>query len=133
MYSAKGIKDVYLDRKDLRDSAVDEKYDQYKFLQIQIRDFYMKVNAMLLSKEKSSGFEKLTRLMEEIHRDYEARMKSIYQHSEKGTLMEMDISTLLNMSREVYSSSKAMLFSLKDYMLDSVSAENFENIPLSVR
>ena len=132
MYSAKGIKDIHQDRKDFRDSAIDIKYEQYKFLQSQLRDFYFKMNDLLNSKEKSSCFEELVRLMGQIQKDYETRMKNIYKQSATGTLEEFDISTLLNVSREMYSSCKAIIASLKDYLLDTGSAENFDNIPISL-
>lgn len=132
MYSAKGIKDIRQDRKDFRDSAIDTKYEQYKLLQLQLREFYTGLNNLLAAGDKSSCFEELVRMMGQIRKDYEARMKDIYRYSEKATLEERDISTLLNVNREVYSSCKAIIFSLKDYLLTKSQAEDFDNIPLSV-
>lgn len=132
MYSAKGIKDIYQDNKDLRDSAVDIKYEQYVFIQSQLREFYTKLNKLLEVKESSSRFEELIRLMAQIQKDYESRMSRIYKHSAKDALEELDISTLLNVNREVYSSCKALILSLKDYLLDATRADDFDNIPVSI-
>lgn len=132
MYSAKGIKDVRQDRKELSESVIDIKYDHYKLLQLQLHDFYDRLNALLAVKEESSCFEELALLLGQIQKDYEIRMNNIYKISAKNTLEEFDISTLLNVSREVYSSCKALILAFKDYRLDAARAEDFENIPVSV-
>lgn len=132
MYSAKGIKDIEQDKKDFRNSVIDVKYGQYQTVESQLSQFYEKLTVVLNSKEKSFHFEELLRLMEHIRRDYEVRMKNIYEESKGGVLEEVDISTLLNVNREVYSSSKAIVFSLKDYLLDGTRAEDFDNIPVSL-
>lgn len=132
MYSAKGIKDVRHDRKELSESVIDIKYDHYKFLQLQLYDFYNRLNILLEVREESSCFEELALLLGQIQKDYEIRMTNIYKISAKNTLEEFDISTLLNVSREVYSSCKALIMAFKDYRLDAARAEDFENIPVSV-
>ena len=70
--------------------------------------------------------------MGQIQKDYENRLNNIYQLSAKNTLEEYDVSTLLNVNREVYSSCKALIYSLKDYLLDTIHAEDFESVPVSV-
>lgn len=132
MYSAKGIKDIEHDKKDLRNSAIDVKYEQYQFLASQLQTFYAKLTDVLNSKEKSSCFDELVRLMEHIRKDYDTRMNIIYRQSKGSALKEVDISTLLNVNREVYSSCKAIILSVKDYLLNAVLAEDFDNIPLSL-
>ncbi len=132
MYSAKGIKNIDHDRRDLSESVVDTKYEHYIFLQKQIRDFYLELNKLLKIKEQSLRFSELKRLMDQIQKEYNVRLNNIYKHSEKNTLDEIDISTLLNVSREVYSSCKAILYSLKDYLLDAKNAEDFDNSPIVI-
>jgi len=55
-------------------------------------------------------------------------MKSSYKDAGKGILNEVDIATLFNLNRELYSSGKSIIFSLKDYLLNAADAEKFENI-----
>lgn len=132
MYSAKGIKDLLEDKEDFRDSAQDAKYEQYRALQLQLKEFYAHLLEILNTKEETHCFEALVRLMGRIRRDYETRTTTIYKQSAEDTLEEVDISTLLNVNREVYSSCKAMIFSVKDYILDRKRAEDFDAIPVSV-
>lgn len=131
MYSAKGLKNIDHDRKDLQDSVIDIKFEQYEFLQTQLHDFYLKLNNLLNHKEKSSNFDELVKLMEEIQKDYENRMHNIYSQSANNTLENFDISTLLNVNREIYSSCKAMIFSLKNYLFTADQVENFDKLPIS--
>ena len=132
MYSAKGIKDIRHNRKDLSESANNIKYEHYIFLKSQLYDFYLALNNLLTIKKQSDCFEMLQNLMEQLQKDYETRMNNIYKLSAKNTLEEMDVSSLLNISREVYSSGKALVFSVKDYLLDTPHAEDFENIPVAI-
>ena len=132
MYSAKGIKDIRHNRKDLSESANNIKYEHYIFLKSQLYDFYLALNNLLTIKKQSDCFEMLQNLMEQLQKDYEKRMNNIYKLSAKNTLKEMDVSSLLNISREVYSSGKALVFSVKDYLLDTPHAEDFENIPVAI-
>ena len=59
-------------------------------------------------------------------------MNNSYSNTEKNILKDVDISTLFNVNRELYSSSKSIIFSLKDYLLGATDAEKFENISVSV-
>lgn len=131
MYSCKGIKDIRQDRKELSESTVDSKYEQYQFIKKQLQDFYLKLTEILTIKDQSYRFEELIKLMDQNSRDYEIRTNNIYRQSAQSKLSEYDASTLLNISREVYSSCKAFTISLKDYLLDTSHADDFDDIPAS--
>ena len=55
----------------------------------------------------------------------------IYQEVALDALNEVQISTLLNVNRELYSSNQSLLASLADLLLDSESAADYESIPIS--
>lgn len=129
MYSGKGIKDIRQDRKELSESTVDSTYEQYQFIKMQLRNFYLKVNEILMIKDQSFRFEELAKQMIQNGKDYEIRTSNIYSQSAQSKLNEYDASTLLNVSREVYSSCKALTISLKDYLLDASLAETFDDLP----
>lgn len=131
MYSCKGIKDIRQDRKELSESTVDSKYEQYQVIKSQLHTFYSKLNEILAIKDQSFRFEELVKQMAQNGKDYEIRTNNIYSQSAQNKLNEYDVSTLLNVSREVYSSCKALTISLKDYLLDTSHAENFDDVPLS--
>jgi phosphate:Na+ symporter len=56
----------------------------------------------------------------------------IYHEIALGTLSEVQISTLLNVNRELYSSNHSLLASLADGLLDIESAADYESIPVSI-
>ncbi|MFM9943868.1 MAG: Na/Pi cotransporter family protein [Bacteroidia bacterium] len=132
MYAAKGIKDVREDRKELSNSSLDIKYQHYKLVQSQMHNFYSLLADLLSRKKKTHYLEELVQVMEEIRTDYDTRLNTIYTQSNKKNLEKVTISTLLNLSREVYSSSKAILSSLKDFLLDPMEAEKFENMAVKL-
>ena len=134
MYSAKCIKDIYNDRRELRESGQDTKFKYYELIQNQLKSFYLKLIEIPSFKENSTKFQELIKLNEQIQTDYEGRTRLIYKQVSEKIVNEMDIATLLNVNREVYSSCKAIILAMKDYSLDSKQAENFEDIPtLTIR
>lgn len=130
MYAAKGMKDIRHNRKDFRNSADDVKYDHYKVYQLQLIRYYTEVNEILHISDKDQRYERLSTLLENNLQNYNTIMRRIYDDAGRGSLQESDVSTLLNVNREMYSSGKAMTYSLKDYLLDADAAEKFEGIPL---
>ncbi|MEP7195941.1 MAG: Na/Pi symporter [Saprospiraceae bacterium] len=132
MYAAKGMKDINHDRIEFSNSANELKYDIYKLFQSKLNNFYSNVNEVFLSEDKPTIFEKLEKLLAKIDFDYQQIMNNSYSDISKNILKEIDISTLFNVNRELYSSCKSIIFSLKDYLLSATDAENFENITLSV-
>ena len=127
MYSAKGMKDIIEDRKEFSDSINNVKFDIYKLIREQLTNFYITVNQILLETDQVKVLNKLTELVETIKQEYEQRIKSTNLESGKTILKEIDISTLFNASRELYSSSESIIFSLKDYLLDAEHTQQFEN------
>ncbi len=130
MYSAKGIKDIQQDRKDFRNSVNNIKYDEYKLMKSQLLQFYTQASEILQEENKDICLEKLSTLITQIRKDYNLRMSGLYNQSKINTLEEIDVSTLLNVNRELYSSCKAMVYAIKDFKLDANRAESFNNISL---
>ncbi len=132
MYASKCIKDVYEDRMELRSTADEEKYNQYKLFQENLNGFYSDILHLLTEKRNAEQFGELVKIMENVHKEYDQRVSRIYTEAVKTGIHELDISTLLNVNRELFSSCKAIVFAVKDLIMDEESASNFDNIPLSV-
>ncbi len=129
MYSAKSMKDILHDRKDFGSSVNQSKFDTYKEIHSQMSEFYSEIGEIFSPENKEKSYEKLEKLLNSAKNAYETRMENTYRNSGKDHLTETDISTLLNLNRELYSSSKALVLSIKDYILDEEQAETFENLP----
>lgn len=127
MYAAKGIKDVFQDRKDFQNSANDIKFKQYGLLQTQLADFYDRLYNIMDKNDKVNFIGDLKHLLDCIQHDYEKRMNNIYTISTKGKMEEVDISTLLNVNRELFFSCKSMILAVKDYLACKNQIGEFEN------
>ena len=127
MYSAKCMKDIILDEKNLRNSANDLKYNFYNSFRDELAVFYSTINLIFVSENNQYIFSELEKLVNNIKVNYDEKIKNFYKELTSGVIKEVDISTLFNINREIYSSCKALIFSLKDYLLDAESAEKFEN------
>jgi phosphate:Na+ symporter len=132
MYSAKGMKDIYEDIMNLSNSSNDIKYYTYQLIQMQHKKFYLGLYPLLLRASRQNCFENLVDSLNLLKHEYEERLKNSLKIAGEQDLKELDISTLFNLNRELYTSSKSMIFSLKDYLLDRQSAEHFENLPIGV-
>lgn len=126
MYAAKSMKDVDHDRIEFSNSVNELKYGTYQLFRTQLIDFYAEINMILLLNDKNVCAEKLATVFEKIKIDYRKRINNSYIDVRKQVLEEVDISTLFILNRELYSSCKAIIFSLKDYLLDNAEAEKFE-------
>lgn len=127
MHAAKSMKDVDHDRIEFSNSVNELKYGTYQLLHNQLSDFYAEINRIFLSADKESSAKGLEKLYEKIKLDYRERVNTSYKDVGKDVLKEVDISTLFILNRELYSSCKAIIFSLKDYLLDPAEAEKFED------
>ncbi|MEO6902739.1 MAG: Na/Pi symporter [Bacteroidia bacterium] len=127
MYSAKSMKDIDHDRIEFSNSVNELKYDSYQLFRKQLSIFYAEINQILFIKDKIICGKKLASLFEKIKLDYRERLKNSYKEIGKDVLKEVDISTLFILNRELYSSCKAIILSLKDYLLDTEIAEKFED------
>jgi phosphate:Na+ symporter len=102
------------------------KFDFYELIRAQLTEFYAELINLSSSEDNATSFEKLFKLLEKVKTEYEDRMDNAFREAGKDKLKELDISTLFNVNRELYASSKSMIFSMKDYLLDAVHVEKFE-------
>lgn len=129
VHSAKSMKDIYEDLRLFHDS-VNDRFNAYynQFCEAE-REFYETLNSLRAAELPAHRFETLVEIKnrsEEIHR----RMhKRILHEVSRGELGEVEISTLLNVNRELYNSHQSLLSALADTLLDMESAADFASIP----
>jgi phosphate:Na+ symporter len=115
MYSAKGMKDIFADRRELSNSGNEHKYRMYQAFQEQLAGFYARVNLFLRKKPQEEPAVALYRLSERLGEDHEKVINILYRLARKNELREVDLSTILNLNRELYSSGKAIIEALRNY------------------
>jgi phosphate:Na+ symporter len=133
MYAAKGFKDINHNKNELLQSANDDKFGQFEQFSRIVQKNLNALSALLKNPAPESVREGLIALLEEIQKDYAALLAGIYRTAERDSVPEKDISTLQNMNRELYSSTKSMIYAVGDFMLKEEEAELIRNLPLTVR
>ncbi|MFQ5982882.1 MAG: hypothetical protein ACE5KS_05860, partial [Woeseiaceae bacterium] len=129
VHSAKTIKDTQHDLQTFRDS-VDDRFNAFDAqFRSCVEQFYSQLDGLRRATRKSLRFEllvELKKLNESLHADMHAE---IYQEISHGELEEVQISTLLNVNRELYLSNQSLLAAVADALLDLDGARDFESLP----
>lgn len=111
MHSAKAMKDVRHNRIEFHESADDVKFHHYINFRKQLEEFYAEIDRDLHEQKQQS----FSGLIEKALLDYEERKGKIYEASAKEKLSAEDVSSLLNVNRELYTSCKTIVQALQLY------------------
>jgi phosphate:Na+ symporter len=133
MYAAKSIRDARHDIEQISNSSNNVKYDFYVQSAKKSSAIYQQILKMLDEKGKVNYFEQLTALYKNITEGYSETLQLLYKNSMATLVNETEISTLINFNREIYTSYKSILFSIKDYLLTPKDAEYFDGLPGFIR
>ncbi|MFM7838543.1 MAG: Na/Pi symporter [Chitinophagaceae bacterium] len=133
MYACKSIKDVLQDLALLRNSSHEFKFQYYQLTRDHALSFYGQVIPFLQASPSSSVYPALTNLYEDLVKGYLEDLSRLYHTQAPGKLTEAEISTLINYNRELYTSYKALLLALKDFLLSKPEADLFDDLPGFIR
>jgi phosphate:Na+ symporter len=132
MYAAKNIKDIIHDIEQLSNSSNDVKYSFYIASRKKTQLFFDKALSTLDS-GNNGHFEELTKLYNDIQENYTTTLKGLYDSSFSHKLSDIEISTILNFNRELYSAFKSVVMALKDYSLNEEQAAYFDGLKGFIR
>lgn len=133
MYAAKNIRDAQHDIEQMSNSSNDTKYDFYIESRNKLNDFYQRIQAALDSERRTNSLDDLTQIYRSITSGYSKTLESLYKDGIANKVSEIEISTMINFNRELYTSFKSILFGLKDYLLTVKEAEFFDAQPGFIR
>jgi len=108
MHSAKAMKDVMHNRIEFHESADDIKFNQYIDFRKQLEEYYREIDEKLQSKKHTGLYDLIDRAQDTYHE----RSAKIYEAAEKEKLITEDVSSLLNVNRELYTSCKTIVQAL---------------------
>jgi phosphate:Na+ symporter len=74
-------------------------------------------------------FEELAALLRETHRLHDALHDDIYAGVRENCINQTQVSSLLNVNRELLTSGRSLVFALGDYFLDAARADALERAP----
>ena len=127
MYSIKSFKDIESNISNLRHSSKDIKFDFYMHHKKEIEHLYHQLEVLIMQKKKAD-VEILKNLFNEIHINYSSSLNDFYQEAQQARIDEIDMTTVINFNRELFTSNKAMLMAVKDILLEEKQAQDFNEI-----
>ncbi len=129
MHSIKSMKDVASNIAHLKRSATDITFNFFTHHKRGIEDLYQQLNALMEQKTKPD-FEKLQSIFAVIQDNYSSALNNFYKEAQDAPIEDLDITAALNFNRELFTSNKAMLMAVKDFLLEEKEAEDFNEIPV---
>lgn len=128
MHAVKSVKDIGTNIMDLRNSSKDIKYNFFMHHKKETETLYLQLHGLLLQ-DKKANFEELQNIFNSIQNNYSSALNNFYTEAQHTAIEDIDITTVINFNRELFTSNKAMLMAVKEIVLDEKLAENFNEIP----
>jgi phosphate:Na+ symporter len=128
MHAAKSIKDITDNISNLSRSSKSLKFDFFTSFQEQTEKLNLTLLLWLQRKEKPNYQEILTE-SKKIETNYTQILNRFYQEASGTLLSELEITTLINFSRECFSANRSMLMAVKDLILEEKEATLFNEEP----
>jgi phosphate:Na+ symporter len=127
--AAKSMKDVYEDLR-MFEASVNDRFNAYfgQFSEA-AREFYELLDTLRASDLPSLRFAALIEIKRKSEAIEQRMHRRIYDEVVRGELTEVEISTLLNVNRELFVANHSLVSALADAMLDLNAARDFASIP----
>jgi phosphate:Na+ symporter len=132
MHSVKSVKDIGTNISNLRNSSKDIKYKFFIHNKQETEALYRQFNA-LMTEEKPANFENLQHIFNTIEENYSSALNTFYSEAQDAPLEKIDITTVINFNRELFTSNKAMLMTVKAFLLKEEETQEFHEVPLHKR
>jgi phosphate:Na+ symporter len=133
MYAAKSLNDAFTDTEQLRNSSNEFKYKFYLQTKERTQLFINQLTGLLLNNQFNNLFEEITQIYQSTTKSYTTILHDLYKEGITKNISEIEISTLINFNREIYTSFKSIIFALKDYLLTPEKSEYFDELPGFIR
>ena len=132
MFAAKSFHDSESDISQFRNSSNDEKYRIYTGAKAAVAAFCERSDS-IMSTTGGELFDLLVSHYREVQEGYAAQSGRFYREGLQAALNELELSTLVNFNRELYSGFKAMAWAINDLLLDRKQSGYFAELPGFIR
>jgi phosphate:Na+ symporter len=128
LQSAKGIKDIRHNLTAYLRGASD-RVDGIHQLGAGLAAIYRELTDLWRIEDDGVRFERLAALTAKNHERYESGLQTVHRGLADETLEPRDVSTELNINREVYASTKALIEAVGRHLLAAQTAEHLDALP----
>jgi phosphate:Na+ symporter len=128
MHAAKSMKDILNNIQQLSRSSKALTFDFFLHYQLQTLTLFRKLVVWLSHSEKP-GYQDLMTIYNLLEKSYQNELNRFYKEANDTKLDDMEITTLLNFHREGFSSNRALLMAVKDWVLNEEAAKVFNEEP----
>jgi len=129
VHSAKSLRDIRHNLVEFEDSPRVEVNVFLEQLRSVMTSFYAEVFALPGPEQSAALFEDFAELLNRVHTWHDQLHREIIQDISKDQIGEAEISSLLNVNRELLNSNIAIIMAIKDYRLDAAQSEAFGQLP----
>ena len=131
VHAAKSMKDTHQDLQAFEESVNDRFNDYLDQFREAVREFYERLGSLRGADLPALRFEALVELRNKSENLHQRMHRRIYDEVARGVLSRVEISTLLNVNRELYVANQSLISALADALLDMDSADDFASIPVA--
>lgn len=128
IHSAKAMKDVRHNRIAFRESGNDAKHNFYTIFRKEMESLYSCIDKAL-GDDQQQDTSRFDNILKAAHKDYFRRQDDIYEAAKKEDILPEDISSLLNVNRELYTSCKTIVLALQIFCIGDHTGPKFEEFP----
>jgi phosphate:Na+ symporter len=129
MHAVKSLKDIESNINDLKRSSTDLKYNLYLEQKTATQHLYHELCTLLIA-DLPPKFSELQQIFTRIQDSYGQALTNFYKEAQVIKIDDLDITTVINFNRELFTSNKAIFMAIKDYLLQENEAEKFNQIPV---
>lgn len=129
VHSSKLLKNIQHNLDDFAASMSDPVLRYVDYFRTVMTAFYDDVYSLLRPGEDAVDVEDLVETIQEVHRRHDQMHGEIYASISGGSFPETQISSVLNVNREILNSNLALLMSLRDFHLGPAQAETIRQLP----
>ena len=127
MYAIKCMHDMDGNITNLSHSSKDIKFNFFISNKKETEKLYHSLNTYMLQKDKVE-FKTLQACYDVILEIYNSALNDFYKDATHAAIEDLDITIAINFNRELFTSNKAMLIAVKDFLLDEKEAKDFNEI-----
>lgn len=131
MHSAKAIKDIVHNLKELRDGLNLASARYARRFRSAMEDFFARLFLLRQEGEPQLFFEELVDLLAEAQRQHRRIHEEIYADVRSGRVDQSEVSSLLNIAAELLNSRKGLVRALANYYLSETQAADIAKLPIS--